>query len=127
MLLEIDLFTKLKTDVNLVNNRVFAVAAPQNVVKPYIVYTQISGERENSHDGATGLATGRYQFSIFSTTYLSTKNVAKEIKDSLQGFTGLMGSTLIGSITYSDEVDFYETDTTLFHCAADYTIQYIEE
>ena len=54
---------------DLVGTRIHYVKAPQDVAKPYIVFFKVTGPRDHSHDGGTGLANPRFQFSIFSTTY----------------------------------------------------------
>ena len=125
-MLQIALFEHLKANVPLVNNRIFATKAPQDVAKPYIVYQQISGLRENVHGGRSGLAENRIQFSIYAKQYLLTKQVANELKNALQALSGVIQGVRIGTVIYQDEIEDFEQDTGLYTTKADYIFKFKE-
>jgi len=113
----------------LVGERIYFRKAPQDVLKPYLVFFKVSAPREHSHDGASGLAVTRWQFSTFAETYKGAKDVTQQIQAALQGFSGVMGGdggVFIGASLYVDENDYYESDSRLFHIAADYRIWHEE-
>lgn len=132
MIIEQAILTDLKTDgtlAALVGTRIYPARAIQDVTTPYIVFSKVSGVRVSSHDGASGLVDARFQFSIFSTTYKSCKDVAVAIQGVLEGFSGTMGGAggvTVGGCFYLDENDFYEDDSRLYHVAVDYRFWYEE-
>lgn len=105
----------------LIGDKLYYLTAPQDVESPYIVMTQIDAPAETSLDGKLGLTRYRFQFSIFSETLYT----ARQIKDALH--TALHGKhevikTLYLTIFYDNEVEIYESETGLIHLAADYII-----
>lgn len=110
---------------DLIGERLYYVRAPQDVVKPYVVFFKVSGLREYSHDGASELAQPRFQFSCFATIYYEAKQIAEAIRAAIEAFSGTMGGESgveIGSCFCMNESDMYEDDTKLFHVAIDYLI-----
>ena len=132
MLIEQAILTRLLADSaisTLVGTRIYYVRADQAVAKPYIVFSKISAIRVSSHDGGSGLANPRFQFSCFGETYKSVTDIAVAIQDSLEGFTGVMGG--VGGVNvngcyYEDETDFYEEDSKLYHRALDFKLWHDE-
>jgi len=113
----------------LVSNRIYYVQAPQKVDTPYIVFFKVSGNRDHTHDGATGLANPRFQVDIFGETYLSVKDVAAQVQAALQGYSGTMGGAggvAVNGCFYEDENDFYGETTKLYHIAQDYILWHRE-
>lgn len=107
---------------DLVGQRIFFVKAAQDVEKPYLVLTKVTGPRESSHDGASGLAHPRFQVSVFAETYAGAKVIALAVQAALEGYQGLMDEVYVDGVFYDDENDFYEDDTKLYHVASDYII-----
>ncbi|MFA5374129.1 MAG: DUF3168 domain-containing protein [Candidatus Omnitrophota bacterium] len=93
----------------LVGRRIYYVIAPQNVVKPYIVFSKISAVRVSSHDGPSHLANPRFQFSCFGETYKSMKDMALALQGALEGYTGTLGGA--GGVPVNGV--FYENETDL--------------
>ena len=115
--------------IAIVGQRIYYVKAPQDVTTPYIVLIKVSGTREHSHDGASGLANPRFQVSCFSDTYYEAKQIVEQVQSALQGFSGTMGGsggTAIGGSFYVNETDIYEEGTKLYHIACDYVIWHHE-
>lgn len=109
---------------SLCSGRVYYVTAPQDVTLPYIVFFKVSAPREHSHQGASGLARIRVQFSIYSETYLEAKQTAQALQAILQGYQGTSESVVIDSILYDNEVDIYENN--FYSIMADYLIWHRE-
>jgi len=108
-----------------VAGRVYYAQAPQDVATPYIVLARVSGPREYSHDGATGLYRARFQFSIFATTYYEAKSIADGIRTVLSGASGQLvedPADTIGASFLDNEVDMYEEEAKLHHIAVDYLV-----
>jgi hypothetical protein len=111
---------------NLVNDRIYYNIAPQGTTIPYIVFFKIAGPREHSHDGKSGLAHPRFQFSVFADTYLKAKQITQAIQNALDCFTGEIEDTAIKSCLYINEVDMYDAQAGLNHVASDYEIYHRE-
>lgn len=132
MLIEQAILTALFANASVkgvVADRIYYVQAPQGVTAPYVVFFKVSGPRVHSHDGASGLAHPRFQFSCFAKTYAAAKQIAGYIQTVLQGYSGTLGGT--GGVTvrgcfYENETDLYEPDTGLFHIALDFYIWHKE-
>lgn len=115
---------------DLISTRLYYVRAPQNVTKPYVVFFKVSAPREYSHNGVSGLAQSRFQFSCFATTYYVAKQITEAIRAAIEAFSGTMGGdggAGVGSCFCVNESDMYEDDTQLFHVAVDYLIWHHEE
>ena len=67
---------------------VYPVRLPEAIVLPgcpAIVITQIAGGGDNVMEGPSGLRTARVQITAHGTDYLPTKQLAKAIRDLLDG------------------------------------------
>lgn len=125
MIIEQAILTALLADATLsalVSTRIYYVKAPQDATTPYVVFFKISSQRVASHDGASGLADARFQFSCFGTTYKSVKDMVAAIQGVLEGFTGTLGTggVAVNGCYYENETDLYEPDNKLYHTAVDY-------
>lgn len=114
----------------LVGDRIHFASAPQDISTPYIIVSKISGTRQHSHEGADGIASPRFQFSIFDEHYGDCKAVAAQLQASLEGYSGTMGGeggVVVAATFYEDEVDLDPGDNTgLFGVAADYIVWHYE-
>ena len=114
-----ELLTVLKT-IGALSNRVYAIYAPQGSAFPYVSFTQISGTRGYTHDGADGLKTARYQINVVGVSMLSVKGIRDSVVSTLEGWA----ITKLSSAYFESEVEFYEDDTNLFRIALDFIIRY---
>jgi len=114
---------------NLIGERIYYVKAPQDVEVPYVMFFVVSSVREHDHDGASHLASARFQFSIFAQTYHEAKRITEQIQSVLQAFSGTIGGVggvYVSGSFHQNEVDFWEEDTGLYHVACDYSISHKE-
>lgn len=110
-----------------VGYRIYFGRAPQNVKQPYMIINKISGPREHSHDGGSGLATPRFQFTVFAEKYSDCKGCISALQTALQGYSGTMGGdsgVAVNGAFYDDETDLDPGEQGLFGVAADYIIQH---
>lgn len=71
--------------------------APSTRDKPFVIYSQISGPRDQTFDGPSGLATIHIQLNSFAATYLEARTIADVIRRKLDGFEGTVSLTGGGS------------------------------
>jgi len=133
MIIETALVTYLlaqSTVTALVGDRIDLGIAKQTTIKPYVVISKISGVREHSHDGESGLAHPRLQISVFANSYGSAKQVTEAIRGVLDCYTGTMGGeggVVVQAVFLEDETDFYEGEATnIYQVATDYIIWHEE-
>jgi hypothetical protein len=129
MLIEQALLTELLNQAaltNIIADRLYYVKAPQDVEEPYIVFFKVSSPREHSLTGASGLATARFQFSIFSMTYLEAKQIAGHIQLALQGMNKVIGGAggVYANILYDNEIDL--TEDEVYHVAQEFIVIHSE-
>ncbi len=129
MLIEQAIKTELLTVTALtalINDKLYYVKAPQDTEEPYVVFFKVSAPREHSLTGASGLATARFQFSIFSTTYQEAKQIAGYIQTALQGQNKIIGGVggVYANILYDNEQDL--TEDEVFHIIQEFIVLYNE-
>ena len=91
---------------NLVSTRVHCFGIPQSVTMPCLILQRIDTPRILTMDmsGSTGtLASPRFQFDAWSTTYAVSKAITDALRGALNGKTGSLGyqtetATVIGTI-----------------------------
>jgi hypothetical protein len=91
---------------NLVSTRVYAFQMPQGVTLPCVTFQRIDTPRDLTHDtsgAGSDLAHPRFQFDAWAETYASAKAINDQLRASLNGKSGLIGSqietaTVIGTV-----------------------------
>jgi hypothetical protein len=64
---------------------VFPVTMPERTPMPALVISQIAGGRDNVMEEPSGLRTARITFTAHGANYLQTKQLAKAVRDTLDG------------------------------------------
>jgi hypothetical protein len=112
--------------------RIYYVRA-KDATAPYIAFQKIGAPRLHSNAGSDGIASARFQFSIFASTYITIKSIAEALQAALQGYSGTMGAAgeeagvRVMLITYDDETDLDPGDGTgLYGVACDYIVRHKE-
>lgn len=108
----------------LVGSRVYPLVAPNNVMRPYIVYQKISGPQVHTMGQDPGLQYPRFQFSCWGETYSSVKAVGAQVKAALSDYSGTLLGVVIQRIIFENILDSYEADTGLFGCRLDFLVWY---
>jgi hypothetical protein len=130
MLIEQALKTELLTVTALtalIDDKLYYIGeAPPEVEEPYIVFFLISSPREHSLTGASGLATARFQFSVFSETYQEAKQIAGHIQLALQGKNKVIGGEggVCANILYDNEQDLIEGE--IIHIVQEFIVLHNE-
>lgn len=102
------------------STRVYPLVLPTSASFPAIVYQQISGPEDLTHDGGRGLARARVQFSCWAETHLAAKQLASQVKLALHGFKSSDKNTgEIQAAEVAGEVDFYEEQTQRYRTIVD--------
>jgi hypothetical protein len=76
--------------IHLVAQRIYPLAIPQDVAMPAVAYQKVSGSRISAHDGPSGWAEARVQFTCTAAEYAEARAIADAIRVSLDGFRGVL-------------------------------------
>lgn len=98
----------------LVSTRIYAVVAPQNAARPFLVYSLISAVPQNELDGVPGCANYRVQIDSYATTYAASKAIGNAARDTLESNdrAHLISEGAVG----------YESETELYRDSRDYSV-----
>lgn len=110
------------TITGLVVQRVYPNALPQNPTYPAITYNQVSGVRVRNLKGPSGTAQPRISINAWASTYLGARSLADAIRQRIDGYSGLMGSTVVGNVILDNEIDFFEDQVLVHRVLQDYFI-----
>jgi hypothetical protein len=128
-MIEEDLITYLYSGAAvtaLVGQRVTPLRMDQGADLPAITVQRIDGPRVRSLTGPSGLAHPRFQLDCWGSTYASVKAVATAVRQRLDGYRGLMGSTTVGGVSLESDQDDFEPDTGLYRVSMDFIIWHKE-
>lgn len=120
------MLTWLKANIALAANRVYPVKLPQNFTLPAITYSKVSGVRVQSHDGPSNLAYPRFQISCWGNKYLAAKQLAEEVRQDMDCYSGAMGGTTVQVSRLINEVDFHNPEVGVYQIALDFYIWHTE-
>jgi hypothetical protein len=93
------------TVTGLVADRIDPNFVPQGKSMPAITYTQITGQRDTTMDGVSGLVDSRYQINAWGSTYASVEAVAEAIRGAMVDYSGTAGGKTISWIKLDNEGD----------------------
>lgn len=97
---------------SIVGPRIYALAVPQRGSLPALVYQVISMPRGHHLDGRDGTAWARIQLKYLSTNQADNAKGAEALRQSLDGFTGLLGGQVtVMETLLANELDDYEAPT----------------
>ncbi len=82
---------------------------------PYVVYTQISGQRVKSLAGDSGLANPHIQIDVYAADIVLAGDLQKAIRDAV------LASPVLGAV-HLDEGDGYEPEAKLYRCRQDFSL-----
>jgi hypothetical protein len=127
--IEAGLNTHLLADSNvtdLVGARIYPLKVPQDADLPAIAYQKISGPRDETQSGPSGLVESRMQLTYQGTTYSEAKLVAEAVRGSIDGFSGTMGSVAVNACHLANEIDGWSVMFEKPTVRHDYLIWYQE-
>lgn len=93
---------------DLVDQRVFEVAARQGTPQPYIVIDRVSDPKHDTLGGVLGSRMAEVDIECWAATPAAAAALAKVVSDFLDDYTGAAGSETILSSHHMDEEDTYD-------------------
>lgn len=129
MTIEAGLYAHLLTDSGvtaLVGTRIYPLLVPQDADLPAIAYQRISGPRDHTHDGSSGLAFARMQLTFVASSYDDAKSLGEAVRAAIDGHKGSMGDVTVGACLLDQERDDWATVFESPVVRQDYLIWYQE-
>lgn len=120
-----------ETTITDITSRIYPHLMPQGAALPAVTYRVISRPHEHHTEGSAGAARARIQIDSWANTLLAATTLAEAIRLKLQGFSGDMEGTHIGSVTLDNEAIMTEleegTEFPIYHVASDFMFLYSVE
>ena len=132
MSIEVAVFQHVRNNVPSINQRVYALVAPQGIDEPYVVLNKVSGVREYTHTEQASLVTTRYQLTVYGKNYSNVKATVEEIRQAFSSFKGQMGGasgTYVAACFLQNEIDGFDqtlSSTDYYQVVVDYLIKHYE-
>lgn len=98
-----DILAGHSTLVALVGSRIYPQNAPDNAAVPYVIYQQISGQRDIAMDGATGRVESSWQISCWANTPASAATICQAAYGALKD----KNTAVIQYVNLINEMDLY--------------------
>lgn len=105
-------------------DRIYPVIAPQDIVKPFIVYERLSVEEEQTHDGVTWLQMGRFRFTCGGLKYADVVAADAALRSALYGGVSGDGSVAIIASFFEQPDDSFFLESNMFTRQCYLDIQY---
>lgn len=105
-----DMRARLVADagVSAITTRVAMYVSNQSDALPRITLETVGSDHEHHMLAATGKARGRIQINCHAATPVGSEALAEAVRQSLDGFRGLMGSTFVSMCHLDDERSLVE-------------------
>ena len=108
-----------------VDDRIYPGVLPQSPTLPAVTYHRISTPRLSKFEDQF-LPHARFQFDCWAMEYSRAKDVAQQVKEALDVYSGPMGAYTVEVTLIDDEIDTYEPETGYWHSIVDVIIWYEE-
>lgn len=104
------------------------VSMPKTASLPVIVYQRISRIQQMTHSGVDNLLQVRLQYDIFAATYTAVKDLAQQMENILNGYSGTPEGVEVTLIQLDNDRDMpFESEVDNYRVSQDYLVQYRED
>jgi len=115
-----------ETDISdLVGNRIFAIALPQEVDFPAVTFILASNNRVNTMDGVVASSHSRIRFHVYTETYEECKVLSQAIRKKMDLLPSEVGIVSSNSFLGMNDGDL-ETDLDLRHRVLEFMVYFNE-
>ena len=132
ILLTGDLYSFLVRDAAIgaaIGARCYPTILPQAPTYPALTYQEISATRVRDTLGPAGKVRRRIQIDAWAMTHVEAISLGELVRDALDGFRGMMGSTEVGSTILVNELEVFEQEAGtvgIYRLSQDYQIGHLE-
>jgi hypothetical protein len=130
MTVEAAIKTRMEAHVGLaalVSDRIYPHHLPQQPAYPAVSYHIIGARpRDRAMGGDSGIAFKRVQVSCWGKSYGQAVQVAEQVRQALQRWSGTEAGTAVQDIYLENQNEFFEADLGIYHHALDFEVVYGE-
>lgn len=105
--------------IALVGLRIHPKKLPQGEPLPAVVYQRISTPRYPTHQGSSGLASPRFQFTCWGRTDIEAENVAAQVRAAFDGLHTTIDGVRIDAGLIDNELEDSDDDQDLHRVIVD--------
>jgi hypothetical protein len=102
--------------------RVYPIQAPQNAALPFVVYTKVANDPQDTKDGQA-VDHIRIQIDVYASTYSNLEDVSAAVDGALNLYRGTANGVVVDEIRYETENDTVEEDETFYRNSVDYLVR----
>ncbi len=98
-----------------VNNRIYPVVMPQDVILPAVCYSRVSDDKLYALDGYSNLDHTHISINSWASNYDTVKTIAEQVRLT-------MDASPVFKSTLANELDVFDPDISLYAVSQDYSI-----
>lgn len=99
---------------------VYPLRLPEDATLPAVVYQQVSGPREYSHDGEAGPHRARWQMTAWGESYEDAKATAASVVTAVSAWDDDSGTYVERVVAFiENEIDLYDEAAQLYYVPVD--------
>ena len=109
------------TVVAIVGQKIYPDLTPQDVQYPFCVYTIVNSTPVDFKDGQSNLEEVQFQIDCYTQSYDTTQELANNVRNSLDRFTGTVNGIDVQTIKYmSSDSEVYNPTLNVYWMSVDF-------
>ncbi len=116
----------MQTILTNVEAKTYGFKLPSNTSLPAITFFKVSGPRDQTQEGPSGLVAARFQVTSWGDNYTTSKRLSEQVRFALDGFRGAMFDVRIDGIELLNEMDDNDPEPNIFKTIMDFRVKYAE-
>jgi len=109
------------TVVAIVGQKIYPDLTPQDVKYPFCVYTIVNSTPVDFKDGQSNLEEVQFQIDCYTQSYDTTQELANNVRNSLDRFTGTVNGIDVQTIKYmSSDSEVYNPTLNVYWMSVDF-------
>jgi len=109
------------TVVAIVGQKIYPDLTPQDVQYPFCVYTIVNSTPVDFKDGQSNLEEVQFQIDCYTQSYDTTQELANNVRNSLDRFTGTVNGIDVQTIKYmSSDSQVYNPTLNVYWMSVDF-------
>lgn len=110
----------------LIDDRIYPVRAPQDALRPHVVWLRVGVQRQQMYCGVNAVVYGEYQFSCYAPTEEQATELHVAIRNAMQDFAGMMGDVAVKHCHLNSDFAIEDEDPDIYTVRQLWTICYVE-
>ena len=108
------------------SSAVWAVLAPDDAVKPYIVYEVINENPTEVMSAETAPTECPFSLNIYADTFLEIVSITNDMRTVFDRYSGTISTVVVQNIFYEGRNDFFDEGDRDYHRVLDFRMHFEE-